>query len=161
MATAFLMLSAAVAWILYRRQAVDGSLPGWLNITGAEVDVTNVDAVERRKIWQFTGVSNGPGLKQPIVVGDHWEWNYSGRMAMWLPVDGLTVNPMQWVSHRPRRDLLVNWTPPGFSVKEWNAALMDFDAWWFPRMVTLREAQQMDVLEVPPKFREPVNPNPS
>lgn len=157
MATAILMLAAAVAWILYRRQAADGSLPGALNIKGAQVAVTNVDAVERRKIWQFQGVSNYQGLNQSILVGDTWAWQNTGLRMVYLPVDGLTINPMQWVSHRPNRTLLVDRPPDGtWSKRGWNAALMDYDAWWVPRMVTLGEAQQLDVLEVPDRLREDV-----
>lgn len=162
MATAILMLAAAVAWILYRRQAADGSLPGALTIKGAQVAVTNVDAVERRKVWQFLGALNDRLQKHPVLVGQTWAFQNTGLRMEYLPVDGLTIQPMQWVSHRPDRRLLIDRPPNGMWRKgEWNAALMDFDAWWVPRMVTLREAQQLDVLEVPPKFREPMNPNPA
>lgn len=162
MATAILMLAAAVAWILYRRQAADGSLPGALTIKGAQVAVTNVDAVERRKIWQFQGVSNYQGLRQGILVGDTWGWQNTGLRMEYVPVDGLTIVPMQWVSHRPNRKLLVDRPPNGtWSKRSWNAALADFDSWWVPRIVTLLEAQQLDVLEVPPELREPMNSNPS
>lgn len=157
MATAILMLAAAVAWILYRRQAADGSLPGALNIKGAEVAITNVDAVERRKIWQFQGVSNHQALNQSILVGDKWAFQNTGLRMDYVPVDGLVIHAMQWVSHRPNRQLLVDRPPNGnWSKREWNAALMDFDSWWVPRMVTLGEAQQLDVLEVPARLREDV-----
>lgn len=155
METAILMLAAAVAWILYRRQAADGSLPGALNIKGAEVAVTNVDAVERRKIWQFQGVSNYQGLKQGILVGDTWAFQNTGLRMEYVPVDGLTIQPGQFVSHRPDQKLLVNRPPNGtWSNNSWNDALLNFDSWWVPRIVTLREAQQLNVVEVPERLRE-------
>lgn len=155
METAILMLAAAVAWILYRRQAADGSLPGALNIKGAQVAVTNVDAVERRKIWQFQGVSNDQALNQSILVGDKWAFQNTGLRMDYVPVDGLVIHAMQWVSHRPNRQLLVNRPPNGtWSNNSWNDALLNFDSWWVPRMVTLREAQQLNVVEVREQLRE-------
>lgn len=149
------MLAAAVAWMLYRRQSADGSLPSALNIRGAQVDVTNVDAVERRKVWGFVGVSNDQVAMQAILVGDNWGWVYAGLGMQYLPVDGLTIQPGDFVSHRPDRKLLVNRPPNGtWSNNSWNDALLNFDSWWVPRMVTLREAQELNVVEVPERLRE-------
>lgn len=155
METAILMLAAAIAWILYRRQAADGSLPGALTIKGAQVALTNVDAVERRKVWGFVGVSNEQVAMQAILVGDNWGWVNTGLRVKYLPVDGLTIQPGQFVSHRPDRKLLVNRPPNGtWSNNSWNDALLNFDSWWVPRIVTLREAQQLNVVEVPERLRE-------
>jgi hypothetical protein len=155
MATAVLLLAAVVAWMLYRRQSEDGTLPDGLTIRGATVSVANVDAVERRKIWQFQGVSKHQALNQSILVGDTWAWQNTGLRMEYVPVNGLVIHAMQWVSHRPNRQLLVDRPPNGtWSKAAWNNALMDFDSWWVPRMVTLREAQQMDVIELPPNLRE-------
>lgn len=155
METAILMLAAAIAWMLYQRQAADGSLPSALTIKGAQVAVSNVDAVERRKIWQFVGVSNDQALNQSILVGDKWGWQNTGLRMEYVPVDGLVIHAMQWVSHRPNRQLLADRPPNGtWSKAGWNDALMDFDSWWVPRMVTIREAQQLNVVEVPERLRE-------
>lgn len=154
MATAVLLLAAVVAWMLYRRQSEDGTLPDGLTIRGATVSVANVDAVERRKVWQFLGVPRD-GSKDAILLGERWQLQEIGRRLEFLPVNGFTIAPMQWVSHRPNRQLLVDRPPNGtWSKAAWNNALMDFDSWWVPRMVTLREAQQMDVIELPPNLRE-------
>lgn len=155
METAILMLAAAIAWMLYQRQAADGSLPSALTIKGAQVALTNVDAVERRKIWQFVGVSNHQALKQGILVGDKWAFQNTGLRMEYVPVDGLTIQPGQFVSHRPDQKLLVNRPPNGtWSNNSWNDALLNFDSWWVPRIVTLREAQQLNVVEVPERLRE-------
>ena len=155
MATAVLLLAAVVAWILYRRQASDGSLPGALNIKGAEVAVTNVDAVERRKIWQFQGVSNHQALNQSILVGDTWAYQNTGLRMEYVPVNGLVIHAMQWVSHRPNRTLLVDRPPNGtWSKDRWNEALNAWDSWWAPKVVSVLEAKTMDVIELPPNLRE-------
>jgi hypothetical protein len=154
MATAVLLLAAVVAWMLYRRQSEDGTLPDGLTIRGATVSVANVDAVERRKVWQFLGVPRD-GSKDAILLGERWQMQEIGRRLEFLPVNGFTIAPMQWVSHRPDRRLLIDRPPSGLWSKDgWNEALNGWDSWWAPKVVSVLEAKTMDVIELPPNLRE-------
>lgn len=156
MTYAIMLLAGVVAWLLYRRQASDGTLPGVLSIRGAQVAVTNVDAVERRRVWEYQGPA---GL---FAVPASWSWvNRSGWRRIGSPFEAAVVDlppgsirlvPGSFYSDRVAESALQRSTTSalGLSV-DW----LGYDAWWAPRIVTVSEAQQLGVIEVDADFIQP------
>lgn len=152
MPSAILLLVGAIAWMLYRRQASDGTLPGGLTVRGAQVAVTNVDAVERRQAWLY----QGPKL---------WAWKERREdlptQAMlslfWAPDNYLELTPGRIYSHRVARARIVGRDPfLAYMVTRFDLA--DWDTWWAPQVLTVAEAQASNLIEVPDAMREPQAP---
>lgn len=156
MPTAILCLVGAVAWMLYRRQSADGTLPGGLTIRGAEVAVTNVDAVERRRVWRYTGPAGLWALNLPTGLS----MTGSNRASeTYKASNQLRLVPGGHYSHRVALESLRADDPDGqwwmrWVVPDWSA----WDSWWAPEIMTVAEAQAADVVEVPEalQFSEPV-----
>jgi hypothetical protein len=158
MTYAVLLLAGVVAWLLYRRQAADGTLPT-LSIRGAQVAVTNVDAVERRRVWRYQGPA---GLYLPpdgyvyvsrrgwYPIGNPWDVRSD------LPPGTIRLVPGAWYSDRVSLQALQN-SPSGMMASgiDW----LGYDAWWAPEIVTASEATQLGVIEIPSKFVQPKDRN--
>lgn len=147
----FLLLAAVVGWILYRKAVDDGTLPSGLTVRGASVAITNVDAVEERRVWVY----RGPGGLKAIPAAFTWinrlGWTLNNQVFFQsAPPGTIEIVVGQAYSHRVSMAVLQKHQPVGTSI-DWNA----YNSWWVPRIVTVSEAQTLQVVEVPPEMQQP------
>lgn len=136
-------LVGLAAVLLDRRARGDSGSVGGLTVRGADVSIDASNKVETRTVWQFVGASDGGANPKADTINTTVNWD---------PVvgEGLRIRAKQLFSGRIRRSALIK--PSWHSRASWDAALSTYyDTWWVPQIVTLGEAIDLHVVEIPTK----------